>query len=168
MRTATYCSGVVEANTGPGIRRGLVEVSHGFCDYQQIECLNGERTEVPTAVGYLAIGRTVRVVDMLNDRVLIEDVGAVDCDMVTDYDMYLEFNDERTPRPFDDRGEEPDAYSVYGTYYSCTGSGYVVDMCARTTQSLIEKSVRRSCVWLPVDCFCKHSLLAQIEVDSTS
>ena len=36
--------------------------------------------------------------------------------MVTNYDMYLdwlEFDDERTPRDFDDRGEDPDAYSVY-------------------------------------------------------
>jgi len=66
--------GVVEANTGPEIRRGSVEVFHGFCDYQQFECANGDRVDVPTAIGHLAAGRTVRVVEMVNDRVLVEDV----------------------------------------------------------------------------------------------
>ena len=78
---------MVQANTGTEVRRGSVEVFHGFCDRQEIECANGERTEVPTEVGYLAVGRIVRIVNMLNDRVLIKDVGTVDCDMVTDYDM---------------------------------------------------------------------------------
>ena len=127
---------------------------------------------MPTEVGYLAIGRIVRIVNMLNDRVLIEDVGTVDCDMVTDCDIYLEFDDERTPRDFDDRGDNPDAYSVYDDRSLAqdageTGSGCVVEMCARANKKLLEKSVRRSCVWLPVDSFCKHSLPAQIEVDST-
>ena len=165
--------GVVQANTGTEVRRGSVQVFHGFCDRQEIECANGERIEVPTEVGYLAVGRVVRIVEELNDRVLIEDVGAVDCDMVTNYDMYLEFDDERTPRPFDDRGEDPDAYSVYDDRSVTqdagdTGSGCVIEMCARANKKLLEKSVRRSCVWLPVDSFCKHSLPAQIEVDSTS
>ena len=163
--------GVVEANTGPEIRRGSVEVFHGFCDYQQIEYVNGERTEVPTAIGYLAAGRTVRVVTMVNDRVLVEDVGAVDCDMVTDCDTYLEFDDERTPRDFDDRGEDPDAYSVYDDHCdseSSHSSGCVVDMIARTVGGIREKRVRRSNVWLPVDYFYKHSIHAQFGVDSTS
>ena len=128
--------------------------------------------EVPTAIGYLAAGRTVRVVELINDRVLVEDIEDVDCDMITNYDMYLEFDDERTPRDFDDRGEDPDAYSVYDDHCDSDlsrSSGCVVDMCARgMVTGLIEKRVRRSNVWLPIDCLCKHSLHAQFEVDSTS
>ena len=107
--------GVVEANTGPEIRRGSVEVFHGFCDFQVIEHANGDRVEIPTAIGYLPAGKTVRVVEVVDDRVLVEDVGDIDCDTITDYDTYLEFDDERTPRYFDDRGEDPDAFSVYMT-----------------------------------------------------
>ena len=169
--------GVVEANTGPEIRRGSAEVFHGFWDYQQFECANGDRVDVPTTIGYLAAGRTVRVVEMVNDRVSVEDIGAVDCDMVTEYDVLLEFDDERIPCDFDDRGEDPDAYSVYDDHCDsdyAQSSGSVVDMCARTVQGLLEKRVRRSNVcrewreWLPVDCFYKHSLHAQFGVDSTS
>ena len=103
-----------------------------------------------------------------NDRALVEDLEDIDCDMVTDYDTCLTFDDERTPRDFDDRGEDPDAYSVYDDASCSTGSGCVVDMWARSMNGLIEKSVRRSAVWLSVDCFCKHSISAQFGVDSTS
>ena len=89
----------------------------------------------------LAVGRVVRIVEELNDRVLIEDVGAVDCDMVTNYDMCLEFDDERTPRCFDDRGEDPDAYTVYDGRSMAQdagdgGSGCVIEMCARANKRL--------------------------------
>ena len=159
--------GEVEAHTGPDIRRGSVEVFHGFCDHQEVEHANGDRVEVPTAVGHLAAGRTVRVVTMVNDRVLVEDVEEIDCDMVTDYDVLLEFDDERIPLDFDDRGEDPEAYSVYDDHCdleSSHSSGCVVD----TVGGIREKRVRRSNVWLPVDCFYKHSLHAQFGVDSTS
>ena len=105
----------------------------------------------------------VRVVEVVDDRVLVEDTGDVDFDMITNYDMYLEFDDERTPRDFDDRGEDPDAYSVYDDHCDSDlsrSSGCVVDMCARSVTGLIDKSVKRSNVWLLVDCFCKHSLHA--------
>jgi hypothetical protein len=139
--------GVVQANTGTEVRRGSVQVFHGFCDRQEIECANGERTEVPTEVGYLAVGRVVRIVEELNDRVLIEDVGAVDCDMVTNYDMYLEFDDERTPRCFDDRGEDPDAYTVYDGR-SIYGSGcwrWWLRMCDRDVCSCQQETVGEEC-----------------------
>ena len=124
--------------------------------------------EVPTVIGYLDTGRAVRIVEMINDRVLVEDLADVDCDMATNYDTYLTFDDERTPRDFDDRGGDPDAYSVYDDASCSIGSGCVVDMWARSMNGLVEKSVRRSAVWLSVDCLCKHTISAQFEVDSTS
>ena len=119
--------GVVEASTAEEAKRGAVEVFHGFCDYQEIEHAPGERMEVPTVIGYLDTGRAVRIVEMINDRVLVEDLTDIDCDMATNYDTYLTFDDERTPRDFDDRGEDPDAYTVYDDACSSSGSGCVVD-----------------------------------------
>jgi len=105
----------VEASTAEEAKRGAVEVFHGFCDFQEIEHAPRERMEVPTAIGHLDTGRAVRIVEMINDQVLVEDLADVDCDMATNYDTYLTFDDERTPRDFDDRGEDPDAYTVYMT-----------------------------------------------------
>jgi hypothetical protein len=162
--------GVVEASTAEEAKRGSVEVFHGFRDSQEIEHPSGERTKVPTAVGYLDTGRTVRIVEFINDRGLVEDIADVDCDMATDYDTsrYLEFDDERTPREFDDRGEDPDEYTVYDDASSATGSGCVIEMHACSARGRVEKSVRRSAVWLSIDCLCKHTISAQFEVDSTS
>jgi len=159
--------GVVEASTAQDVKRGSVEVFHGSCDLE-VEHPSGERTEVPATVGYLGTGRTVCIVEFDNDRVLVEDITDVDCDMVTDYDTYLEFDDERTPREFDDRGEEPGDYIVYEDASTATGSGCVIEMHARSARGLVEKNVRRSAVWLSALCLCKHSIHAQFGVDSTS
>ena len=43
---------------------------------------------MPTAIEYLDTGRAVRIVDMVNDRVLVDDLTDVDCDMATNYDTY--------------------------------------------------------------------------------
>ena len=171
------CDAVVDGYPGGWVgveaKRGAVEVFHGFCDYQETEHAPGERMEVPTAIGYLDTGRAVRIVEMVNDRVLVEDLADVDCDMATIYDTYLMFDDERTPRDFDDRRtEEKTQVHILCTMMPAVvqnpGSGCVVDMWARSVNALVEKSVRRSAVWLSVDCLCKHTVSAQFEVDSTS
>ena len=87
----------------------------------------------------------------------------VDCDMVTDYDTYLEFDDERTPRDFDDRGEDPDDYIVYEDASTATGSGCVIEMYARSARGLVEKNVRRSAVWLSVDAFANIQFMLSLE-----
>ena len=113
----------------------------------------------------------MRVVTMVNDRVLVEDVEEIDCDMVTDYNVLLEFDVERTPLGFDDRGEDLEANSVYDDHCSFESShisGCVVDMIARTVEGIREKRVRHSNVWLPDECFYKHSIHAQFGVDSAS
>ena len=98
-------------------------------------------------------------------------VEVIDCDMVTDYEVLLEFDDERVPLDFDGRSGDPEAYSAHDDHCDSDFSrslGCVVDMVARAVGGTREKRVRRSNAWLPVDCFCKHSIHAQFEVDSTS
>ena len=79
--------GVVEASTAEEAKRGAVEVFHGFCDFQEIEHAPRERMEVPTAIGYLDTGRAVRIIEMINDRVLVEDLADVDCFFFQDLDF---------------------------------------------------------------------------------
>ena len=55
--------------------------------------------EIVWGVGYLLLAEQCVL--------LVEDIEDVDCDMVTDYDTYLTFDDnlvKRTPPDFDDRG----------------------------------------------------------------
>ena len=47
--------GGVQANTGTEVRRGSVEVFHGFCDRQEIECANESAQRCPQKLDILLL-----------------------------------------------------------------------------------------------------------------